>query len=361
MPELRDAIAAAFNKSAEKDEDLVDSTESTADSSQSTTDTSATQDTSNDLPTLAPDKVATEEKDSSIEEPEQKKAAQKVDGQKDKTSAVEVSTQDVKPPQSWKPAAREHWNKIPAEARAEIQRREKEIQQGLSQSAHARKFGDEFFKVMSPYEGLLRAQGATPLGAVQNLMQTVAGLSMGSTQQKAGLVAGIIKNYGIDIEALSQLLAGAQPKQEDDVTDRVMQRVQQAIAPIQQHIQGQSAQQRHQDAVGEAAAVEFVTEFISDPQNEFAEDLREDMADLLDASARRGKKMTIQQAYKLACDADPSISKIIEQRKAAASKSGVNRRDAASSLRRSGPNGTDPGTPSDLRGAVAAAFEKHTH
>lgn len=352
MGDLRDDISKAFDTVEEKDEPTtaVSSDTDTADSIKSIEVKPAEEST-----------LPSKEKDETEVAPTLgKKEGEVAPIVKDKPEVdTQVDTTTVKPPASWKPAAREHWAKIPNEARVEIQRREREIQQGLSQSAHARKFGDEFFKIMSPYEGLLRSQNATPLGAVNNLMQTVAGLSMGSVQQKATLVADIIKNYGIDIDTLSQLLAGQQPQKGDDVTERVMQRVNQVIAPIQQHLQGQTAQQRQQDELGQQAAINFVSEFISDTKNEFAEDLREDMADLMETAARRGKKLTIQQAYKLACDSDPQISQIIAQRKKAVSI--VDKKSAASSLKSGAPNGTGSAVPADLRGVISAAFDKHAH
>lgn len=353
MSDLRDDISKAFEEVEEKGESTAPvSAEVNTSGTSESTENGGTENS-----TLLPKEKV---------ENEAVPAAAKKEGEGTTPAAKEkpatepqISSTDAKPPASWKPAAREHWAKIPNEARVEIQRREREIQQGLSQSAHARKFGEEFFKIVSPYEGMLRSQNTTPLSAVNNLLQTAAGLTMGSVQQRAAIVADIIKNYSVDIESLSNLLAGQQPAKGDDVTERVMQRVNQAIAPIQQHLQGQTEQQRRVEMAGQQEATNFAMDFLSDPQNEFAEDVREDMADLLETAAKRGKKMTIQQAYKLACDADPQISQILSQRKKAVVT--IDKKAAAGSLRSGAPNGVGGAGAADLRGAITAAFDKHTH
>lgn len=203
-----------------------------------------------------------------------------------------------KPPNSWTPKVREHWAKLPQEVRAEIAKRELEIQQGLSRSGDARKFADQFAEVVRPFEGLIRAQNSTPLQAVQNLMTTAAGLSMGSPAQKAQIVANIIQNYGVDIATLDKVLVG------QDVSgpnDEIAKLIDQRLAPVQQLMQQvENAKRQNQQRSAESVQTE-ISQFSSDPANEHFEAVRNDMADLMEIAAKRGQQMTLADAYKRAC------------------------------------------------------------
>lgn len=265
-------------------------------------------------------------------------------------------------PQSWKPATRETWGKIPVEAQEEITRREGEISKALSTSAAARKFNDEFGSVIRPFETLIRASGVHPLQAVQNLMTTAAGLQTGTPAQKAGIIANVIKTYGVDIAMLDQMLSGQQPKG-GGVPDEVIGAVRREIAPINEFMQEMRGARTGLEQRMQQEAAQTADDFANDPKNEFYTDLRDDIADLLDLAASRGRVMSLEEAYRTAASAHPEIAKIMEQRKVAeaatVSAGNVERaRRAASSQ----PGGTPGGMgnnsrPAGRRDAVAAAFD----
>jgi hypothetical protein len=241
-------------------------------------------------------------------------------------------------PQSWRPQTRAHWDKLPTEVQQEINKRELEVSRGLSEAATARRGQQEFQSIVRPFEALLAASGVTAMQATRNLMTTAATLQTGTPQQKAQTVANIIRAYGIDIGILDKTLAGKAPPPSVAGPD--------VRAIIQQELQNNPLmveRQREIEARKQALQQEShrsITEFASDPKNEYYEDLREDMADLLDLAAQRGRVMTIQEAYDRAAQAHPEISKLVEQRKraeaAAAAKDGVSRARRASVSQPSG-------------------------
>jgi hypothetical protein len=295
---------------------------------------------------------------------EEKSEAKKVEAK-----TPEVKAPAVKPPQSWTPKAREEWAKIPATAQAEIQKREVEVQRALSQSANARKFGEEFHKVVSPYEGLMRAQGArSPLDAINNLVQTAAGLSLGSAQQKAQIVGNIIRQYGVDLATLDAHLAGSTPPpdtQAGGVPPEFASALDAKLAPVMQFIQQMQGVSATREQQTQAQADQAVENFVQNPEvSEFFEDLREDMADLMETAARRGRHLTLEQAFKQATALHPDIADIISKRAAFKAAKGnattvASRKAAASSLAPGGPNGIGGGDPKTLRGAISAAVDKH--
>lgn len=265
----------------------------------------------------------------------------------------------LKPPVSWKPAVREKWSTLPPDVQAEISRRETEIQRGLSQAANARKFTEEFFRVVNPYETLIRAQNSTPLAAVSNLMNTAARLSLGTPAQKAQVIAEIIQNYAVDIQTLDSVLAGqAVP----DEGAKISQLIQQQLAPVQQFMQqiGQARAQRQQRMTAQIDSE--IEQFASEA--DFFEDVRLDMADILDMAAKRGQEMSLDEAYARAVALNPDIAKIVSQRMAARQQQGTSQeavqraRLAASSVRGSPPAAGAKGTPDSIRGALEAAWDQ---
>lgn len=261
----------------------------------------------------------------------------------------------MKAPQSWKPAAREAWAKLPPEAQQEVLRREKEMATGLQELAPVRKFKAEFEQVVSPYISVLQASGTPPIQAIGNLLQTASALQMGTGQQKAAVVASIIKSYGVDVESLAAALDGqGGPVQQaaavdpDAIARQVRERVLQQI------------QQQRQSALTEGANREL-EEFSQ--KAEFLEDLRPRMRRLMLAALEDGEHMSLQQAYDLAASTHPEISGIMKQREEAkavanARASTQRTRDAASSIKGQPtgqpPDETDGSILGDLKAAAAA-------
>lgn len=263
----------------------------------------------------------------------------------------------VAAPNSWKPAEREHWAKIPAEAQAAIQRREQEVQKTLSQSAGARKFQDEFVNTIKPFSHLIRAQNSTPIQAVQNLMTTAAGLTVGNAEQKAKIVCEIIENYGVDIATLDAVLS-KQPVPSGQPKGALPAEFAQMLQPVYGFMDEiKQAREQHQQQVTEKAQEE-VAKF----NPPFLDDVANDMADLMDYAASKNQTMSLQQAYDIAVNLKPDIKKLIDQKKAAAVVAGnsqdlARKRRAASSVQGAPIGGGAPAAPANRRDALVAAWD----
>lgn len=238
-------------------------------------------------------------------------------------------------PVSWTPAAREHWAAIPPEAQAEIQRRERDIQSGLQQASGHKRVAEEYFQVIAPFKQYIQAAGSTPGQAVTELMTTATQLTMGSPAKKAEVVRNIISEYGVDIGMLDELLAGQELPQDPNAP--LLTAIDERLAPINQFMGGvqQQREAQHTEVTTEAA-----TELAAfqESHSEYYEDLREDMADLLEMAANRGRSMTMEQAYEQAANAHPQIGPILQQRAAAEAGKlspdvAARKRAAASSIR----------------------------
>lgn len=267
--------------------------------------------------------------------------------------------EDLAVPVGWKPGARQEWAKIPRAAQEEIVRREKEAAQTLRQSSQARQFANEFQQTINPFMPLIQAQNSNPMQAVKNLMTTAAGLTVGTAVQKAQIVREIIQNYGVDIQTLDQVLSGQPIQQQGNVQQSHMAPPPWATPLFQfMNTVQQSRQQREQQLVQDAEAE---TDAFA-AKNEFFEDVREDMADLMQVAAQRGVIMSMDEAYKRAISLNPEISTIVSQREAAkrAQSSNIQRnRNAASSIHgapRNGPTGAKSGEDS-RRAALEEAWD----
>lgn len=273
--------------------------------------------------------------------------------------------QSEKAPASWKPDVREHWGQLPDTVRAEIHRREVEVQRTLQDTAEARKTAEAVMKTIAPYEAFIKAENSNPLQAIDNLMSTAARLRTGTAPELAQMVAGIVNQFGIGrfgnnfIEMLDSALAGQTPKAPDQTTAAVEQVINQRLAPVQQMLtQFQQAQVMQQQQVQERAANEVQT-FIS--KAEFGEDVREDMADILETAQRRGQSMTLQQAYEKACYLNDSVRKVLDQRRLSQgaqvqTKAAQRARSAAVSVSGAAPIGAPRQDPVDVRSAIEAAI-----
>lgn len=271
-------------------------------------------------------------------------------------------TKAVKPPASWSVATREKWGQLPADVQAEVHRRERETAVALQEAAEARRHHEAFRQTVAPYEGMIRAEGGEPLRAVQSLLQTAAALRTSPPVHKAQLVANLIRTFGVPIEALDAALAGQPPPQgaqgaqyapngmapgpyQDPRVDQLLARMQQAEA------QRASALQQEAHSV------------VSAFQGEFLDDVREEMADLMEAAGKRGLKLSIEDAYNRAVLLHPEISAVLEQRKAAANAANASAsmqraKAAGSSVRTRPAGGGAPPQLNSIREYVAHAVDE---
>ena len=259
----------------------------------------------------------------------------------------------IRAPQSWKPAAREHWATLPPDVQAEIARREGETSRVLDETTEARRFRESFQQTITPYEAMLRSEGADPMQAMASLLETARQLRSAPPAQRASLVAQIVKGYGVPIDALDAALAG-QPYQGSHQQTYQDPRVDQLFAQMEQAKQ-QRAQQEAQ------AADDAVEAFGSD--KEFFADVREDMADIIELSEKRGQKIDLETAYARALKMNDEISKVMSQREAAkqastAKAATMKAKAAASSVRSSGPPPKGGPQKATIEDEIRAAMEE---
>ena len=267
-----------------------------------------------------------------------------------------------RPPTSWKKEAKGEWAALPLQARQEIHKREAEINRVLQQSAPDRQLAEQFKQVASPHVERMRQRGIDPVQATAGLFQADFVLSTAPQKDRAALMAKLIMDYGVSVQELDNALAPLvngnpqAPAQQPDIAAIVQQQLSQALAPIMQREQ-QQRQQAYQE-------VEQTVESMSvDPKYPFFEDVRLDMADLIDLAAKRGLALSLDEAYSRAVRANPNTYGQLERQSTVsnatqAHQAAIRAKNAGSSISGAPAGGGGQRNTGDgsLRGAIEAAF-----
>lgn len=297
--DLRAALSAAVEESEQKDESQIQQPEPVV-----------------EAPSAEPEgePVQASDEESGTAEPVEAQPAdatqQKAQTPADRTPAREHRVDRA--PASWKKEAKGEWAALPLHVRQEVYRREQEINRVLQEAAPARQMAEQFQQTVSPYMQRIQAAGVNPIQAVGSLLQTEYTLATGTQREKAALMAKFISEYGIDIadldEALAQSLKGQpQNPQQDDLETRLLSRIQQQFAPVLTFAQQQQQAQMAQQQRVEQEAVQTIEQMSLDPKYPYFEDVRQEMADLIEVAAKRGVYLTPEQAYHRAVQLNPDV------------------------------------------------------
>jgi hypothetical protein len=214
---------------------------------------------------------------------------------------------------------------------------------------------------------MIRAEGGNHVTAVDSLLKSAYILRQGDPQTKSTMVAQMIMKHGIDIDMLDNALQGlvggkgATQQRADPMLDHFARE----LAPIKQFIGSlQGRQQEIQQQSVQSMEQELST-FAQDPANPYFNDVADIMADILDAGAKRGVKITLQDAYRRATLAHPEISSLVTREQVsakAAQRTAAARRaqNASASLPSGGaPAGAAEHTgPMDRRSVLEAAWDQ---
>lgn len=228
----------------------------------------------------------------STTDPAAQQAAQHAGRQQDGQQAQQ---QAIKPPDAWSPAAKAKFAQLDPEIQQEVLRREAEVHKGFTAQDEHRNLGKQIDRVIAPYMPLIRQESGDPVKAVESLLQTAYTLRTANPVQKQDLLIGIANQYGIDLNAVFNRLAGGQSQ----VNPQVAQ-LEQRVAQLQQQLTQGSAQAQQAE---EAQIAQTIERFASDPKNTFYADVKAEMAALL----RAGRAKDLQEAYDMACWARPDI------------------------------------------------------
>lgn len=360
--EIRDSLSAAFDEAETAAPVEATSTPVVA----ATPAPEAKSDNSSPAPTLdASAKTAPTE---SITTDKPKEIAEVVAEGEKPAEKPAIESKIDRAPQSWKGEAKKLWSELPAGARQEVIRREREVTKVLQDSAQDRQRVASIQQVLAPHmERIQEVYQGNPLTAINNLLGIERVLMRGDTTSKAQTVANIIKQFNIDVVALDHLLAGSEVPPEAQQQTRIDQLVSQKLAPVMSFIERQQMTERQQQQQLIQQATDTMEQMATDPQFPYFDEVREDMADLIEMSAKKGLYLSLPEAYNKAVRMNDVASQASVARQssqvaaqAALTAHQVAQRAKGAALSVSGnPSGVGPsaGNPADLRGTIASAMD----
>lgn len=226
------------------------------------------------------------------------------DTEEAKPADLSTDVTKAKAPQSWSAAEKAHWDKIPPEVQAVIARREEEAHRGITTLGQDAALGKKLKDVINPYLPMIRAEGGDEAGAVRDLLQTAYILRTAAPEQKIGVFRHLAGQFGVDLAVAAQGVPQVSPE---------LQSLRQELAQLKGHLTS-TEQQQHQQIQGQAQAM--IEAFAADPKNEFYEQVKPLMAHLLVA----GQAKDMQEAYDMACHANPDVRSTILTRQQAESE-----------------------------------------
>jgi len=186
----------------------------------------------------------------------------------------------------------------------EFIRRSEEMHRGLENYREKAQVGDTFQRAIAPYMQSIKEAGMEPVSAVQALFSADSMLRSGSPQQKAQMLHKLARDYGIDMQQAAQ-----EPQQNFDPQ---VFGLQQKLTQMEQWIEQQTIAREQAEA---QTLNSEITRFASLPENVHYEEVRNDMAGLLQAGMANG----LQDAYEKACYANPTVrAKVLAQQQAKA-------------------------------------------
>lgn len=191
-------------------------------------------------------------------------------------------------PKTWKPEVAEKWSTLAPEVQDEILRREEDIFKGIESYKAEAEIGREFRNVIQPYLGMYQQYGMDPRQHIGSLMQMHAVMLQGSPEQKAQLLDGLSRQFGV------QRGVQAEPAFIDPELDNVKAE----LAKVRQE-QQRFVQEAQQVKVAETSKT--IEEFAADPKNLYFNELVNDIAALFEAKVVK----TLPEAYEKALWANP--------------------------------------------------------
>jgi hypothetical protein len=217
---------------------------------------------------------------------------------------------------------------------------------------HKIRIADEVNQHIAPFSERLQTNGVSPSTFLGDVFTTIRNLAGGTPQQKAEVVANIVQSYGVDLRALDSVLTGRiQTPPEVQQARQLAARAEMVLQ--QNHQQGAQKVQQEADQV--------VNQFAADPKHEFIDDVRDLMADLVEA----GRVNNLEDAYSAAVWAHPDTRKILLQREAQQRATVKSNRARAARVASSSVSGTPalPGSVANqavgsLRDTLEAAFDE---
>lgn len=234
---------------------------------------------------------------------EETKNAPTEDGQDAQPTDKQASTPAGGPPPGWSAESKAEFAKLPASVQADVLKREREVDSGFRQMSEQIKAWKEVDSVLAPRRQFLGSRGfASDAQVVNHLLTYVDQME----RHPAGVLKALAESYNVDLRVLAGLAAdGTGGSAEPEYVSPELAELRQQNAVLAgrlQQLEGtfasqqQMAEQRQQQAM-----LQEIQQFAADKPH-FAK-VRPLMGGLMQSGAAK----TLDEAYQMACYADPEV------------------------------------------------------
>lgn len=207
-------------------------------------------------------------------------------------------------PRSWKAEFKAQFGTLPPALQQEILRREQDFEKQMSVHDEHRLTGKKVAEMVTPYLPTIRAEGADPLKAFGDYLQTAHVLRSGTPTQKAQSIASVMQAFRVDPSTLFSILQGGnvvtgnspQPGVFDPRVANLEAQLQRIERERQEEIQRRQLEEQHQ-------LQSQIDGFASQPGHEHFENVKVRMGHLLES----GQAKDMEDAYQQAIWSDPGI------------------------------------------------------
>lgn len=210
--------------------------------------------------------------------------------QQPKTETVE----SIRPPASWSAQAKAKFATLDPEVQREVLRREKEVDAGFRKRADELKRYEPLESVIAPYRSKWAASGVDEATAVKQLLAASDWLEKDPNQA----IAYLARQYGVNFTGQPQAQPAMPGPAHQGQPNPEMEALKQELSSLKQ-----SMQEREQSTLQSQ-----IEAFANDPANLYFENVRGDMAVLIDS----GKAKDLAEAYEMACWMRPDIRPLLQ-------------------------------------------------
>lgn len=332
MADLRDSIAAAID-AVDVDKEIPDEPVVVASEEVVPVESAPVEQSTDTSPTepVVPSEVAVETPTSEV------------------TTPATTATPELPPaPASWKDDAKQVWADLPEAARNEVIRRETHVNRVLAENAEVRNYAGAIQQVASRHQQRIAEWGVPLPQVLDTMLEADRILQTAKPVQRAQYMAKLIKDYGIDITALDNALSGVTPAV-PDVSRQVQIQVDAALAPFRQQ------QQLEMEAQQQVVA-DTIASMENNAQYPLFEQIRDEMADLIEIKAARGIYISLPEAYNMCVGVNSNSQQqldTVKQDNATAQKA----KQAAVSVSGTPVSSNVGINPQDLRATISNALD----
>lgn len=238
----------------------------------------------------------------------------------DTTSNGATAPAIAAPPGGWSVASKAVFDTLPDTVKADITKREAEINQGFAKYSGLDRYVQEF-----------EAAGVRLPDAVAAYRAAEQQL----TNDFPTGIEGLCGQFGIHPVALAQHILqkyGQAPQGQQNGQVQVDPRLQQYIAGLEQKVNGieQNLKSEKLNAVQTD-----IQKFIADPSNKFVDNVVDSMTDLIKVSRDKGTPISLKDAYDAACWLNPETRQLlINEQISATSKGAIDKASKAANQAR---------------------------